>query len=177
LDKVTKILIVVCFVLIGSLGFLSGVFLKSKPGGDHYDVTIEGDDQGVTEDSKGPSWHRVMSFAGTGSDYRYVNIEGNKFKVVVSAAPIINYDVNTLTVDVLRDGYALALETLEWGPTESPARKRKIIEVSGGPGYYSISVYAYEIEAGRLPSGTITDIFSLLFNIGLPLIEIKWVPY
>ena len=40
MDNTTKVLIVVCFVLIGSLGFLSGVFLK-KSTVDHYDVTIE----------------------------------------------------------------------------------------------------------------------------------------
>lgn len=144
MDNTTKVLIVACFVLIGSLGFLSGVFLKRSTV-DHYDVTIEGD-EGVTGSPQGPSWHRVMSFTGSGSDYRCVDIRGNKFKVVISAAPIINYDVNTVTVDVLRDGQILASGTADWGPTESPKRKKRMIEVSGGPGYYCISVYAYEIE-------------------------------
>ncbi|WBF09482.1 hypothetical protein ISG34_06680 [Methanothermobacter marburgensis] len=87
-----------------------------------------------------------MTFTGSESDYRYINIMGNRLRVVFSAAPLVNYDVNSITVDVLRDGYTVATDTVDWGATESSARKKRILEVEGGPGEYCIAVYASEIR-------------------------------
>lgn len=145
MDTATKVLVVICFILIGALGFISGMFLKSSHGGDqYYNVTITGDTEGGG--SSGPSWHRVMTFTGSESDYRYVNIRGNRLRVVFSATPLVNYDVNSITVDVLRDGYTVATDTVDWGATESPARKKRTVEVEGSPGEYCIAVYASEIR-------------------------------
>jgi len=60
----------------------------------------------------------------------------------------VNYDVNSITVDVLRDGYTVATDTVDWGATESPARKKRTVEVEGSPDYF-IAVYASEIREGQ----------------------------
>ncbi|WBF09483.1 hypothetical protein ISG34_06685 [Methanothermobacter marburgensis] len=47
MDTATKVLVVICFILIGALGFISGMFLKSPRGGDqYYNMTITGDTEG-----------------------------------------------------------------------------------------------------------------------------------
>ncbi|MDI6882489.1 MAG: hypothetical protein AB7S37_06525 [Methanobacteriales archaeon] len=68
----------------------------------------------------------------------------------MSATPIINYDINIMTVDVLKDGSGIATDTIDWGPTESPKSKTRRIEVSNGPGTYCIRVYSTELESWKV---------------------------
>lgn len=156
METTTKILLVTCFILVALLGFMTGILLKvfdEPPLRPLRTITTPTDTkEGVSVPSAGdlPEWHEITTFTGSGNDYRCFNIQGEKFKVVMSAVPMITYHPNTMEVDVIKDGNIVAAETLEWGATESPDLKRKIIEVTNGPGTYCVRVYAVDLENWRI---------------------------
>ncbi|HIH64069.1 MAG TPA: hypothetical protein HA285_00435 [Methanothermobacter thermautotrophicus] len=150
MDRETKIVLVVCFVLVAALGLTSGMLMNrvTEPGSEK--ITYTSEEVKPPGDGQIPQWHRVAAFTGSGDDYQCFTIRGSKFMVVMSATPMINYDINIMTVDVLRDGAGIATDTIDWGPTESPKSKTRRIEVSGGPGTYCVSVYSTELESWKV---------------------------
>ncbi|HHV75476.1 MAG TPA: hypothetical protein GXX41_12755 [Thermoanaerobacterium sp.] len=148
MENTTKILIVTCFILVAFLGFMTGILLQVSDELPIRTITVPQDtkEERVTPSAELPEWHEIATFTGSNDDYRCFNIQGEKFKVVMSAVPMITYQPNTMQVEVIKDGSIVATKTLEWGATESPDMKREIIEVTSGPGTYCLGVYAVDLE-------------------------------
>lgn len=149
MEKATKILLVTCFILVALLGFMAGIIFTEFPLKNpilSLEIGEPSQEGSFPSTVEGAEWHESAVFKGSGDDYRCFNIQGDKFKVVMSAVPMITYQPNTMQVDLIKDNSILATETIEWGATESPDRKREIIEVTGGPGTYCIRVYAVDLE-------------------------------
>ena len=85
-------------------------------------------------DGQIPEWHEVATFTGSADEYECFTITGSKFLVFISATPVINYDINIMTVNDLRDGVGIATDTIDWEPTKSPKSKTRRMKVSWGPG-------------------------------------------
>ncbi|HIH62007.1 MAG TPA: hypothetical protein HA298_04905 [Methanobacteriales archaeon] len=149
METSTKVLLVACFVLVAILGFMIGVLVKLEESQLKPLVSINGGDGSSSPQVstvEGAEWHEIATFTGSGDDYQCFTIEGSKFKVVMSAVPMITYQPNTIQLDIIKDGEVIATRSLEWGATEYPDRKREIIEIPYGPGTYCIRVYTVDIE-------------------------------
>jgi hypothetical protein len=131
-NKEKKILLVICFVLVAALGLTSGMLIKLVTEPRNENVIYTSKEVKPPEDAQIPEWHKVATFTGSGDDYECFTIRGSKFLVIMSATPIINYDINIMTVDVLKDGSGIATDTIDWGPTESPKSKTRRIESQMG---------------------------------------------
>ena len=40
-------------------------------------------------------WHKVANYTGIGNSYRSFNIKGAKFKIIINATPLMNYNTNS----------------------------------------------------------------------------------
>lgn len=148
LEQATKILLIVCFILVAILGFISGIIYTEFHLRNPISPKIEKPSNGglIPSTDEGAEWHELGTFQGSDDDYRCFNIQGDKFKVVMSAVPMITYQPNSMQVDVIKDNSIVATKTIEWGATEYPNKKREIIEVTSGPGKYCIMVYSVDLE-------------------------------
>ena len=146
-----KALIVVCIVLIASIGVTAGMLLQ-KPAGTAVNTTQAAPTTTTTQSSSAqpyqPTWHKVATFTGSTDDYRTFSIRGNQFKITMSAVPMITYSENSLMANVFdKSGYMVGTGTINWGSTENPDKKEYVIPVSQGAGTYSASIYAYDLES------------------------------
>jgi len=141
MENTTKILIIAVIVLVGIVGVFSGYFIsnQSKPVSNNSTESVN---QSPTSVSSQPDWHKVTTFTGVNSELDSFDIKGSKCKVVMSAKPVVNYDINILSVDLLKNNGGLTTGTISWSATENPTTKEKTIEASAGPGSYQINVYA-----------------------------------
>jgi len=141
MEKTTKVLIIAVIVLVGIVGVFSGYFISNQPKPISNNSTVYVN-QSPTQVSAQPDWHLLTTFKGVNSELDSFNIKGSKCKVVMSAKPVVNYDINILSVDLLKNNGAITTGTISWSATENPAVKEKTLEASGGPGTYQINVYA-----------------------------------
>lgn len=136
----TKILIVVCIILVAGLGIAAGVLMQMDKTGNAASnnsfVT-----QSPTQVSNQESWHEVASFSGTTDGSGNFNIQGNMFKIVMTATPQLNFDTNSMTVDVSDSNDNLITSgNIGWTPTEAISQKEKTIQITSTPGTYSLTV-------------------------------------
>jgi hypothetical protein len=136
----TKILIVVCVILVAGLGISAGALMQMYKGGpvvaNNSSVT-----QSPTQESNQETWHEVASFSGTTDATGNFNIRGNMFKIVMTANPQLNYDTNSMTVDVSdSNNNLITTGNIGWAPTEAVSQKEKSIQVTSSPGTYSLAV-------------------------------------
>ncbi len=150
MENTTKVLIIAVIVLVGIVGAFSGYFIsnQSKSVSNASTVNVN---QSPTSVSSQPDWHKVTTFTGVESELDSFNIKGSKCKVVMSAKPTVNYDINILSVDLLRNNGAITTGMVSWSATENPVVKEKTLEASAGPGSYQVNV-----AATNLASWTIT---------------------
>jgi hypothetical protein len=64
------------------------------------------------------------------------------YKIVMTANPQLNYNTNSMTVDVLDSNNNLITSgNIAWTPTEAISQKtKKYIQITGSPGTYSMAV-------------------------------------
>ncbi len=128
---------------MGIVGVFSGFFISNQA---NSNSTVYVNQSSTQADAQ-PTWHKLTTFTGVNSELDSFNIQGSKCKVVMSAKPIVNYDINILSVDLLKNNGAITTGTISWTDTENPVVKEKTIETSAGPGTYQINVYATELAS------------------------------
>lgn len=140
----TKLLIGLCIVLIAGLGVTSGFLLQMNGAKANPTSSVN---QSAAQVTYKASWHEVTSFTGAADDMRSFNTQGKQFKVVMSATPLLNYNVNSMSMDISdSNNNLLTSGSLEWEPTEALSEKQKTIEVTGQPGTYYLNIYSNELE-------------------------------
>lgn len=142
----TKILIIVCVILVAGLGISAGALMQMYKGNT---VIANGSSvtQSPTQVSNQETWHEVASFSGTTDATGNFNIRGNMFKIVMTANPQLNYNTNSMTVDVSdSNNNMITTGNIGWAPTEAVSQKEKNIQVTSAPGTYSLAVSATALQ-------------------------------
>jgi uncharacterized membrane protein YbaN (DUF454 family) len=151
----TKILIVVCIILVAGLGITAGALIQmNKSGGTNSNPSSVS--QSPTQVTNQATWHEITSYTGTSDDMRSFNTQGSQFKIVMSATPQQNYNTNSMQVDVSNsNNNIITSSSIDWTATEAISQKEKTIVVTASPGTYylttttnslaswTISVYDY----------------------------------
>jgi hypothetical protein len=143
----TKLLIVAVIVLVAGLGLTSGVLLEMNKGVAAPNNTTNSVTQSPTQVTYEAKWHESSSFSGINNDYRSFNIKGSRFKVVMSAMPLLNYNTNSMSIDISNANNIITSGTIDWTPTESLSQKEKTIEVTSGPGTYRVNIFTKDLES------------------------------
>ncbi|MCC7550819.1 MAG: zinc ribbon domain-containing protein [Methanobacterium sp.] len=142
----TKLLIVVVVILVAVLGIAAGALMQMN-----QETTTANTPVSVSESSEQVTykadWHQVTSFSGTGDDYRTFSIKGERFKIVMSATPTLNYNTNYMNLDIMGSSGTIGSGNLNWGPTDSLTTKEKTVEVTGNPGTYASDVTTKDLES------------------------------
>jgi hypothetical protein len=135
----TKILIVVCIILVAGLGISAGALMQiNKSGGT---VSNPGSvSQTPTQVTNQATWHEITSYTGTSDDTRSFNTKGSQFKIVMSATPQKNYNINSMQVDVSNSNNNIITSgSMDWTATEAISQKEKTIVVTASPGTYYLT--------------------------------------
>jgi len=140
----TKALIVVCIVLVVALGITAGALFLNKGTSNNNPVSVNQSSEQVTSTA---DWHQLTSFSGSGDDFRTFQTKGQRFKVVMSATPQLNYNTNFMNVDISGNGQILASGNLNWNSTDALTTKEKTIEVTGSPGTYTSHVTTKDLQS------------------------------
>lgn len=140
----TKVLIVVCIVLVVALGITAGALFLNKGTSNNNPVSVNQSSEQVTATA---DWHQLTSFSGSGDDFRTFQTKGQRFKVVMSATPQLNYNTNFMNVDISGNGQILASGNLNWNSTDALTTKEKTIEVTGSPGTYTSHVTTKDLQS------------------------------
>jgi len=140
----SKLLIVVCIVLVVVLGITAGTLFLNKGTSTNNPVSVNQSAEKVTATA---DWHQLTSFSGSGDDFRTFQTKGQRFKVVMSATPKMNYNTNFINVDIKGNDQILATGNLNWGSTDALTTKEKTIEVAGSPGTYNSHVTTKDLQS------------------------------
>jgi hypothetical protein len=133
----TKILIVVCIILVAGLGITAGALIQmNKSGGSTSNTGSIS--QSPTQITNQATWHEITSYTGTSDDMRSFNTQGSQFKIVMSATPQQNYNTNSMQVDVSNNNI-ITSGSIDWTATEAISQKEKTIVVTGSPGTYYLT--------------------------------------
>ncbi len=137
--KSTKILIVVVIILVAGLGISAGVLMEMSKTGTTA-VNNSSVTQSPTQVTNQGSWHEIASFTGSSNGTGIFNTQGNMFKIVMTATPQLNFNTNSMVVDVSdSNDNVVASGDIEWAPTEAISQKEKTIEITDTPGNYSVA--------------------------------------
>jgi hypothetical protein len=137
----TKILIIVCIILVAGLGITAGALMQMSKGGGAVVTNTSSVSQSPTKVTNQATWHEIASYTGTIDDMRSFNTQGTKFKIVMSATPQQNYNTNSMQVDVSNsNNNIITSSNIDWTPTEAVTQKEKSIEVTSNPGTYYLTV-------------------------------------
>lgn len=142
----TKLLIVVVVVLVAVLGIAAGALLTMNKGttSANTPVSINQSSEQVTYKA---DWHQVTSFSGVGDNYRSFSIKGQRFKIVMSATPTMNYNTNFMNVDISGTSGIIGSGNLNWGPNDALSSKEKTVEVTGPSGTYYSQVRTKDLQS------------------------------
>ncbi len=145
MSNLTKVLIVVIIILVGTLGVVAGMMLlgNQKAPANNTTVVINQTTQQVAS----AEWHQIDTFSGVTNTQRTINIKGNKFKVVMSAMPKYNNATNYMTTDILEANRILNSGTVSWGSTDPLTSKESTIEVTAPPGTYTLKIYTKDLQS------------------------------
>ena len=135
----TKILIVVCIILVAGLGITAGALMQmNKSGGSTSNPGSVS--QSPTQVTNQGTWHEITSYTGTSDDMRSFNTQGSQFKIVMSATPQQNYNTNSMQLDVSNSNNNIITSgSIDWTATEAISQKEKTIVVTGSPGTYYLT--------------------------------------
>ena len=146
----TKILIVVCIILVAGLGITAGALMQMYKGEGAVVNSISAT-QSPTQVTNQATWHQITSFTGTTDDMRSFTTQGNRFKIVMSATPQKNYDTNSMFVEVSNSNNNLITSgNIEWTSTEAVTQKEKSIEVTSNPGTYYLTISTNSLSSWTL---------------------------
>ncbi|MGB9200769.1 zinc-ribbon domain-containing protein [Methanobacterium sp.] len=139
MNQSTKILIVVCIILVAGLGITAGALIQmNKSGGTNSNP--DSVSQSPTQVTNQASWHEITSYTGTSNDMRSFNSQGSQFKIVMSATPLQNYNTNSMQVDVSNtNNNIITTSSIDWTATEAISQKEKTIVVTASPGTYYLT--------------------------------------
>lgn len=142
----TKLLIVVIVVLVAVLGIAAGALMQNNKAisPTNTPVSVTQSPEQVTYKA---DWHQVTSFSGVVDGYRSFSIKGQRFKVVMSATPTLNYNSNWINVFIQNSNDVLTSGNLNWGANDALTSKEKTIEFSGPSGTYSCRVATKDIQS------------------------------
>ena len=87
MSQSTKILIVICVILIAGLGVTAGALMQMNKGSGTVATNTSSVSQSPTQVTNQATWHEITSFTGTTDDMRSFNTQGSQFKIVMSATP------------------------------------------------------------------------------------------
>lgn len=141
----TKLLIVAVIALVAILGVFAGAWMMNPaktPA--NTPVSVNESSEKVTYQA---DWHQVTSFSGVSDDYRSFQIKGQRFKVVMSATPTLNYNTNFMNVDVSGTSGIIGSGNLNWGPNDDLSSKEKTIEFTAPPGNYYSHVTTKDLQS------------------------------
>jgi hypothetical protein len=142
----TKLLIIICIILVAGLGITAGALIQMNKG----DTTVINNStvtQSPTQVTNQESWHEVNSFSGTSDGSGNFNIKGKMYKIVMTANPQLNYNTNSMTVDVSdSNNNLITTGNIQWTPTEAISQKEKTIQITGTPGSCSMIVSANALQ-------------------------------
>jgi len=135
----TKILIIVCIILVAGLGITACALMQmNKSGGTNSNP--DSVSQSPTQITNQASWHEITSYTGTSDDMRSFITQGSQFKIVMSATPQQNYNTNSMQVDVSdSNNNIITSSSIDWTATEAISQKEKTIVVTGSPGTYYLT--------------------------------------
>ena len=135
----TKILIVVCILLVAGLGITAGALIQmNKSGGAVSNPNSVS--QSPTQVTNQATWHEITSYTGTLDDTRSFSTRGSQFKILMSATPQQNYDINSMQVDVSNsNNNIITSSSIDWTATEAISKKEKSIVVTASPGTYYLT--------------------------------------
>ena len=140
MSQSTKILIVVCVILIAGLGVTAGALMQMNKGSGTVATNTSSVSQSPTQVTNQATWHEITSFTGTTDDMRSFNTKGSQFKIVMSATPQQNYNTNSMQVDVSNSNNNIITSgSISWTPTEAITQKEKSIIVTSNPGTYYLT--------------------------------------
>ena len=107
----TKVGIIIAIIaLVAILGVVAGAWMiKSSP--PSTQLSFNESSEKVTYQA---GWHQVTSFSGVSDDYRSFQIQGQRFKIVMSATPTLNYNTNFMNVDVSGSSGLIGSGDLNW---------------------------------------------------------------
>ena len=141
MSQSTKILIVVCVILVAGLGITAGALMQMNKSGGTVATNTSSVSQSPTQVTNQATWHEITSFTGTTDDMRSFTTKGNQFKVVMSATPQQNYNTNSMQVDVSNsNNNIITSSSIDWTPTEAVTQKEKSIVVTSTPGTYYLTI-------------------------------------
>lgn len=139
MEKSTKILIIVVIILIAGLGISAGVLIEMSKTGTTI-VNNSSVTQSPTQVTNQESWHEIASFTGSSNGTGIFTTQSNMFKIVITATPQLNFNTNSMVVDVSdSNDNVVASGDIEWTPTEAISQKEKTIEITDAPGNYSVA--------------------------------------
>ena len=91
-------------------------------------------------------WHKVANYTGIGNSYRSFNIKGAKFKIIINATPLMNYNTNSLKVEIKNISGVIGSGELKWSSRSALDSKQKTIKVTGSPGKYYLNVRTKDLR-------------------------------
>ncbi|AEG19165.1 zinc ribbon domain-containing protein [Methanobacterium paludis] len=143
----SPVFIVAFVILVAGLGLVltSGTLLQMNTGAAAANIpTVYAQSSEIVTNQ--PTWHQIATYTEPDRGVMNFNIQGQKFKVVMSATPPLDNQLNILNVDLLKDNSALTNGLISWNPTESITTKERTIEAFTGPGNYQVNIYVTKLK-------------------------------
>jgi len=134
MSNTVKTLMVIFVVLIAGIGL--AVILHQNP---VNLLTIGNQSSNAQKSAAQPTWHQIKTYTGPGEVNTDFSIQGNQFKVIMSATPMMNWKTNDFNVNIENGNLGVASGTLQWNVTETE-EKSTVIPVFKGPGAYTINI-------------------------------------
>jgi hypothetical protein len=145
--KASQVFIIAFVILVAGLGLVltSGTLLQMNTGAAAANIpTVYAQSSEIVTNQ--PTWHQIATYTELDRGVMNFNIQGQKFKVIMSATPPLDNQLNILNVDLLKDNSALTNGLISWNPTESVTTKERTIEAFTGPGNYQVNIYVTKLK-------------------------------
>ena len=148
-----KLLVVILIILIAALALVSGMLLQLNKSPSISNQSPNVEDQNttpITYQVKQSSWHEIKTITNPTDGLVSFNIQGQQCKVVISATPTVNYNMNILGVDLLKNNMAVDTAYISWSATESPSPKEDTVISSAGPGNYQVNIAVTNLQTWNI---------------------------
>lgn len=165
METSTKMLIVLCIVLVGGLGIAAGMLMNVNPGNlltntsDNATNTSTSSSISGSQSNGTATWHQIATYYSPDVGMKSFNIKGARVKITMTGTPTTTpkkpYDrviqnaygsyvgSNQLRVNLVMDQKLLETGYIEWDiDKEAPVQKECTIESATGPGPYEIKITA-----------------------------------
>jgi hypothetical protein len=146
----TKLLIIGVIALVAVLGIAVGAFMQMNKQSSVNNAPVSINQSSDTQQTSQSSWHEVTTITNPTEGIVSFNIKGEQCKIVISATPIVNYQMNILSVDLLKNNVAVGTDYISWTATESPNTKENTPVSSAGPGNYQVNIHVTDLETWKI---------------------------